>query len=74
MAVNGDDLSILQNAWAEQRASIIHNELLNDINQSTADDAQEMRQRIYGNKDKLGDERVQELNEILETVINQATE
>ena len=70
----GDDLSILQNTWAEQRASIIYNELLNDINQSTADDAQEMRQRIYGAKDKLGDERVQELNEILEAVINQATE
>ena len=70
----GDDLSILQNTWAEQRASIIYNELLNDINQSTADDAQEMRQRIYGAKDKLGDERVQELNEILETAINQATE
>lgn len=70
----GDDLSILQNAWTEQRASIIYNELLNDINQSTADDAQEMRQRIYGAKDKLGDERVQELNEILEAVINQATE
>lgn len=70
----GDDLSILQNTWAEQRASIIYNELLNDINQSTADDAQEMRQRIYGAKDKLGDERVQELNEILETVINQVTE
>jgi hypothetical protein len=33
-----------------------------------------MRQRIYDTKDKLGDERVQELNEILETVINQATE
>ena len=32
------------------------------------------RQRIYGAKDKLGDERVQELNEILETAINQATE
>ena len=38
------------------------------------DDAQEMRQRIYGYKDKLGDERVQELNEILEAVISQATE
>lgn len=70
----GDDLSILQNTWAEQRASIIYNELLNEVNQATVDDAQEMRQRIYGARDKLGDERVQELNEILESVITQTAE
>lgn len=70
----GDDLSTLQNTWTEQRALIIYNELLNEVNQATADDAQEMRQRIYGAKDKLGDERVQELNETLEAVITQATE
>lgn len=70
----GDDLSILQNTWAEQRASIIYNELLSEVNQATVDDAQEMRQRIYGARDKLGDERVQELNEILESVITQTAE
>lgn len=70
----GDDLSILQNTWTEQRASIIYNELLSEVNQATVDDAQEMRQRIYGARDKLGDERVQELNEILESAITQTAE
>ena len=70
----GDDLSILQNTWSEQRASIIYNELLSEVNQATVDDAQEMRQRIYGARDKLGDERVQELNEILESAITQTAE
>lgn len=66
----GDDLTILQNAWKEQKSLIIYNDLLNKINQTTVDNTDTVRAELFANQKYLSEQQFGELDNTLDDVLN----
>lgn len=69
----GDDLSILQTAWKEQKALIIYNDLLGKINQATPDTADTIRAELFANQKLLSDDQFGELDSTFDDILNSQT-
>lgn len=66
-----EDRDRLRGALAFQRGEVIFNNLLEKIRQTTLENAEEMRQELYDNRDKLGEERFAIIDSNLDEHLNQ---
>lgn len=66
----GNDLDHLRQALALQRGEIIYRDLLEKVKKATLENANDIRQELYDNRDKLGEERFAIIDNLLDEHLN----